>query len=141
MTTDNAKTADGTNISLQGDGSISCNGSEAGYGEYTVTYKITPDSDMTVGLYIRTTSQRVDNLLKDMYGVKVNGADVTVDDSILMPYNDKDMWNDIRYTYVGEVELTGGEENTIEIVRYSRDELAGNLKEFTGYNFFGIALS
>lgn len=141
VTTDIAKTADGTNISLQGDGSISCNGSEAKYGEYTVTYKITPDSDTTVGLYIRTTSQRVDNLLKDMYGVKVNGADVTIDDSILMPYNDKDMWNDIRYTYVGEIELTGGEENTIEIVRYSRDGLEGNLKEFTGYNFFGIALS
>lgn len=57
-----------------------------------------------------------------------------------MPYNDKDMWNDIRYTYVGEITLEAGTENTIEIVRYDRNELTGNMKEFTGYNFFGIAL-
>ncbi len=135
-----ALTADGTPVGLQSDGAISCNDSAAKYGEYTVTYRITPETDMTVGLYIRTTSQRIDNLLKDMYGVKVNGAEVAIADDTYMPYNDKDMWNDIRYTYVGEITLEAGTENTIEIVRYDRNELTGNMKEFTGYNFFGIAL-
>lgn len=50
-----ALTADGKPVGLQSDGAISCNDSAAKYGEYTVTYRITPETDMTVGLYIRTT--------------------------------------------------------------------------------------
>lgn len=135
-----ALTASGGKITLQQDGAISCNGSEAGYAEYTVTYEIFAEEVTDVAIYIRTTSQRVDNALADMYGVKVNGTDVEIDERTLMPYNDKDMWNDIRYTLAGRAHLNAGT-NTVEIVRYDREYLEGNLKEFTGYNLFGMMIS
>ena len=117
---------------------ISANDSNVRKGYYKVTYNIHSDKDITVKLYIKTCAQAIQNSVDASYKFTVNGQPVAVDGSLMMPWNEANKWNDKRYTYVGEIQLTAGE-NTIVIERPDMSDREFN--DYTGYNFFGIALS
>lgn len=117
---------------------ISANDSNAKKGLIKITYRINSDKATTVRLYIKTCSQTLENTLAESYAFNVNGEPVAVDANIKMPQNEANKWNDVRYTCVGEITLTEGV-NVIEIIRL--DMTDRELNDYTGYNFFGIALS
>ena len=131
--------SDGSDVNKNADeGNISANDSNAKKGMIKIIYTINSDIDTTAKLYIKTCSQTIGNSLAESYGFKVGTENITVDGGIKMPQNEANKWKDIRYTYVGEVDLTAGI-NTIEITRFDMTER--ELNDYTGYNFFGIALS
>ena len=117
---------------------ISANDSNVKKGYYKVTYNIHSDKDITVKLYIKTCAQMIQNSLDESYKFTVNGTPVEVDGSIMMPWNEANRWKDIRYTCVGEIQLKAGD-NAIVIERPDMADREYN--DYTGYNFFGIALS
>ena len=117
---------------------ISANDSNAKKGLIRITYRIHSESDASVNLYIKTCSQAIENTLAESYGFTVNGQPADIDGSIKMPYNEANKWKDIRYTRVGEIRLKQGD-NVIEIVRFDMTER--ELNDYTGFNFFGIAVS
>ena len=131
--------SDGTAVNKNsGEGNISANDSNAKKGMIKITYKINSDVATVAKLYIKTCSQAIENSLVDSYTFTAEGKPVVVDGNIKMPYNEANKWKDIRYTYVGEVNLIAGS-NTIEIVRLDMNDR--QLNDYTGFNFFGIALS
>lgn len=117
---------------------ISANDSSAKKGLIKITYNIRSDAECTVKLYIKTSSQTIENTLAESFSFKVGGQPVTVDGNVKMPWNEANKWKDLRYTCVGEIKLAAGE-NVIEIIRH--DMTDRELNDYTGYNFFGIALS
>lgn len=117
---------------------ISANDSNVKKGYYKMTYNIHSDKDITVKLYIKTCAQMIQNSLDESYKFTVNGTPVEVDGSIMMPWNEANRWNDKRYTCVGEIQLKAGD-NAIVIERPDMADREYN--DYTGYNFFGIALS
>lgn len=121
-----------------GEGNVSANDSSARKGLIKITYTIRSDVDTTAKLYIKTCSQAIENTLAESYSFTVEGTPVSVDESIKMPQNEANKWKDIRYTYVGEIHLKAGT-NAIEIVRPDMTDRV--LNDYTGYNFFGIAVS
>lgn len=118
---------------------ISANNSNAGKGYYKVTYNIHSDKDITVKLYIKTCAQQIQNSVNDSYKFTVNNNAVTVGETLMMPFNNEtSKWNDKRYTCIGEIQLKEGD-NAIVIERPDMSDRDNN--DYTGYNFFGIALS
>lgn len=117
---------------------VSANDSSAKKGLIKITYNIHSDAATTVKLYIKTCSQTIENTVAESYSFTVGGQQVTVDASLKMPHNEANKWKDIRYTCIGEITLSAGN-NVIEIVR--PDMTGRELNDYTGYNFFGIALS
>ena len=118
---------------------ISANNSNVGKGYYKVTYNIHSDKDITVKLYIKTCAQQIQNSVNDSYKFTVNENAVTVGETLMMPFNNEtSKWNDKRYTCIGEIQLKEGD-NAIVIERPDMSDRDNN--DYTGYNFFGIALS
>lgn len=118
---------------------ISANNSNVGKGYYKVTYNIHSDKDITVKLYIKTCAQQIQNSVNDSYKFTVNNNAVTVGETLMMPFNNEtSKWNDKRYTCIGEIQLKEGD-NAIVIERPDMSDRDNN--DYTGYNFFGIALS
>lgn len=117
---------------------VSANDSSAKKGLIKITYNIHSDTEATVKLYIKTCSQTIENTVAESYSFTVGGQAVTVDAALKMPWNEANKWKDIRYTCIGEIKLAAGN-NTIEIIRPDMNER--ELNDYTGYNFFGIALS
>ena len=118
---------------------ISANNSSVGKGYYKVTYNIHSDKDITVKLYIKTCAQQIQNSVNDSYKFTVNENAVTVGETLMMPFNNEtSKWNDKRYTCIGEIQLKEGD-NAIVIERPDMSDRDNN--DYTGYNFFGIALS
>lgn len=118
---------------------ISANDSNVGKGYYKVTYNIHSDKDITVKLYIKTCAQQIQNSVNDSYKFTVNENAVTVGETLMMPFNNEtSKWNDKRYTCIGEIQLKAGD-NAIVIERPDMADRDNN--DYTGYNFFGIALS
>lgn len=118
---------------------ISANDSNVKKGYYKVTYNIHSDKDITVKLYIKTCAQQIQNSVNDSYKFTVNENAVTVDETLMMPFNNEtSKWNDKRYTCIGEIQLKAGD-NAIVIERPDMADRDNN--DYTGYNFFGIALS
>lgn len=118
---------------------ISANNSNVGKGYYKVTYNIHSDKDITVKLYIKTCAQQIQNSVNDSYKFTVNNNAVTVGETLMMPFNNEtSKWNDKRYTCIGEIQLKAGD-NAIVIERPDMADRDNN--DYTGYNFFGIALS
>lgn len=123
----------------QNEQNISANNSNAGKGYYKVTYNIHSDKDITVKLYIKTCAQQIENTINESYKFTVNNTAVNVNESLMMPFNDEtSKWNDKRYTCIGEIQLKAGD-NAIVIERPDMTDRENN--DYTGYNFFGIALS
>lgn len=123
----------------QNEQNISANNSSVGKGYYKVTYNIHSDKDITVKLYIKTCAQQIQNSVNDSYKFTVNNNAVTVGETLMMPFNNEtSKWNDKRYTCVGEIQLKEGD-NAIVIERPDMSDRDNN--DYTGYNFFGIALS
>lgn len=123
----------------QNEQNISANNSSVGKGYYKVTYNIHSDKDITVKLYIKTCAQQIQNSVNDSYKFTVNENAVTVGETLMMPFNNEtSKWNDKRYTCVGEIQLKAGD-NAIVIERPDMADRDNN--DYTGYNFFGIALS
>lgn len=123
----------------QNEQNISANNSSVGKGYYKVTYNIHSDKDITVKLYIKTCAQEIENTINESYKFTVNDTAVNVNESLMMPFNDEtSKWNDKRYTCVGEIQLKEGD-NAIVIERPDMADRENN--DYTGYNFFGIALS
>lgn len=117
---------------------VSANDSSAKKGLIKITYNIHSDAAATVKLYIKTCSQTIENTVAESYSFTVGGQAVAVDAGLKMPWNEANKWNDKRYTCIGEIQLAAGN-NTIEIIR--PDMTDRELNDYTGYNFFGIALS
>lgn len=118
---------------------ISANDSNVKKGYYKVTYNIHSDKDITVKLYIKTCAQQIQNSVNDSYKFTVNNNAVTVGETLMMPFNNEtSKWNDKRYTCIGEIQLKEGD-NAIVIERPDMSDRDNN--DYTGYNFFGIALS
>ena len=128
----------GTVNKNKNEGNISANDSAVKKGYYKVTYNIHSDRDVTVKLFIKTCAQAIENSVASSYKFTVNGHPVEVDGSLMMPWNEANKWKDIGYTYVGEVHLKAGD-NVIVIERPDMTDRENN--DYTGYNFFGIALS
>lgn len=123
----------------QNEQNISANNSSVGKGYYKVTYNIHSDKDITVKLYIKTCAQQIQNSVNDSYKFTVNENAVTVGETLMMPFNNEtSKWNDKRYTCIGEIQLKEGD-NAIVIERPDMSDRDNN--DYTGYNFFGIALS
>ena len=123
----------------QNEQNISANNSSVGKGYYKVTYNIHSDKDITVKLYIKTCAQQIQNSVNDSYKFTVNENAVTVGETLMMPFNNEtSKWNDKRYTCIGEIQLKAGD-NAIVIERPDMNDREYN--DYTGYNFFGIALS
>lgn len=123
----------------QNEQNISANNSSVGKGYYKVTYNIHSDKDITVKLYIKTCAQQIQNSVNDSYKFTVNENAVTVGETLMMPFNNEtSKWNDKRYTCIGEIQLKEGD-NAIVIERPDMADRDNN--DYTGYNFFGIALS
>lgn len=123
----------------QNEQNISANNSSVGKGYYKVTYNIHSDKDITVKLYIKTCAQQIQNSVNDSYKFTVNNNAVTVGETLMMPFNNEtSKWNDKRYTCIGEIQLKAGD-NAIVIERPDMSDRDNN--DYTGYNFFGIALS
>lgn len=123
----------------QNEQNISANNSSVGKGYYKVTYNIHSDKDITVKLYIKTCAQQIQNSVNDSYKFTVNNNAVTVGETLMMPFNNEtSKWNDKRYTCIGEIQLKEGD-NAIVIERPDMSDRDNN--DYTGYNFFGIALS
>ena len=123
----------------QNEQNISANNSSVGKGYYKVTYNIHSDKDITVKLYIKTCAQQIQNSVNDSYKCTVNNTAVTVGETLMMPFNNEtSKWNDKRYTCIGEIQLKAGD-NAIVIERPDMADRDNN--DYTGYNFFGIALS
>ena len=123
----------------QNEQNISANNSSVGKGYYKVTYNIHSDKDITVKLYIKTCAQQIQNSVNDSYKFTVNENAVTVGETLMMPFNNEtSKWNDKRYTCIGEIQLKAGD-NAIVIERPDMNDRDFN--DYTGYNFFGIALS
>lgn len=123
----------------QNEQNISANNSSVGKGYYKVTYNIHSDKDITVKLYIKTCAQQIQNSVNDSYKFTVNENAVTVGETLMMPFNNEtSKWNDKRYTCIGEIQLKAGN-NAIVIERPDMSDRDNN--DYTGYNFFGIALS
>lgn len=128
----------GTVNKNKNEGNISANDSAVKKGYYKVTYNIHSDRDVTVKLFIKTCAQAIENSVASSYKFTVNGQPVEVDGSLTMPWNEANKWKDIGYTYIGEVHLKAGD-NVIVIERPDMTDRENN--DYTGYNFFGIALS
>lgn len=129
----------GTVNKNSGEQNISANDSNVKKGYYKVTYNIHSDKDITVKLYIKTCAQQIQNSVNDSYKFTVNENAVTVDETLMMPFNNEtSKWNDKRYTCIGEIQLKEGD-NAIVIERPDMSDRDNN--DYTGYNFFGIALS
>ncbi len=119
---------------------ISCNGSSVGYGTYTVTYYIDAAAATTAKFYIKVCAQRDYNDLRESYSFRVNGVQTDACEFSQMPYRPSNNWGVRHFAYVGEITLRAGV-NTIEIIRpdnSGRDDI--DYREFSNYNFFGIAL-
>lgn len=117
---------------------VSANDSSAKKKAIIITYTINSDVATTAKLFIKTCSQAIENTVADSYSFTVGGEAITVDPTLTMPYNEANKWNDIRYTYIGEIQLVAGP-NTIVISR--PDNSSRPLSDYVGYNFFGMALS
>lgn len=90
-----------------------------------ITFTVTVEKDVTVGLYAEFSNRNSDYVFSDSFALSVNGTAVESDAS--MPHGDSFTPSN-SYVYIGEINLKAGE-NTITFTTVA----------FDAYNIYGIA--